>query len=67
MKKQYIAPAIQQSGVIPEIEITLKISNATGKFTGGDIEDDSFFDDDDGPKANESDWDDEETLSWFDY
>ena len=66
MKKQYIAPAVQQSGVIPEIEITLKISKATGKFSGGDIEDDDdFFDDD--PSANEGDWDEEESLSWFDY
>lgn len=65
MKKKYIAPAIQQSGMIPEIDITLKISKATGKFDGGDIEDDEFFDDA-GPSANEGEWDEEETLSWFD-
>ena len=51
--------------MIPEIDITLKISKATGKFDGGDIEDDEFFDDA-GPSANEGEWDEEETLSWFD-
>ncbi len=66
MKKLYIAPAIQQSGIIPEIEITLKVSKATGQFDGGDIEDDDFFDDVD-PTANEGDFDEEESLSWFDW
>ena len=64
MKKYYMAPAIQQSGIIPEIEITLKVSKATGQFDGGDIEDDDFFDDVD-PTANAGDFDYDESLSWF--
>lgn len=67
MKKHYIAPAIQQSGIIPEIEITLKVSKATGQFGGGDIEDDDDFFDDVVPTANEGNFDEEESLSWFDW
>ena len=66
MKKLYTAPAIQQSGITPEIEITLKVSKATGQFEGGDIEDDEFFDDA-GPSANLAQFDEEEGSSWFDW
>ena len=67
MKKQYIAPVIEQLGIAPEIDIALKISFADGKFSGGDILNDTFFDDDfGGPSANSGDWDDE-SSSWFDY